>query len=300
MTVPRALLDALAAPAPAAALRALDAAGELTAMIPELEAGRGFVQPEKHQFTVLEHNLAAVEALETALGPGAAGDELRDVLSWFNVGEALERTIGELPLRHLLRLAALVHDVAKPATAAMVEGALRFPRHGPAGAEMMQVRLPALGFGEEETRFVAAMVRYHLRPGELVRQWPPSDRAVRRFTLDLDGHVLPLMLVNLADGWATAGPRYTREGFRRHCGFVNYVVARAWSVIDADAAAEHDKPLISGEDVMRELDLEGGRLLGAVLTSVRRAQSEGKITTRDEALQLAAELLTSLRARGAE
>ena len=51
---------------------------------------------------------------------------------------------------------------------------------------------------------------------------------MRRFVRDLDGEVLALMVVNLADGWATQGPRYTREHFRRHCAFVNYVLARAW------------------------------------------------------------------------
>ena len=105
-----------------------------------------------------------------------------------------------------------------------------------------------------------------------------------------------LMLVNLADGWATRGPGYTRENFRRHCGFVNYVTARAWAVMDE---GEGEAPLITGEDLLRELDLEGGRLLGAVLTSVRRAQSEGAITNRDEALALAGELLASMRAEQA-
>jgi len=103
------------------------------------------------------------------------------------------------------------------------------------------------------------------------------------------------MLVNLADGWATRGPGYTREHFQRHCGFVNYVSARAWAVMDDGEEA----PLITGEDLIRELDLEGGRLLGAVLTSVRRAQSEGAITNRDEALALAGELLASMRAEQA-
>jgi len=286
------LMAALMADDPAEALRVLDAAGTLTGLIPELEAGRGFVQPERHHYTVLEHNLAAVAALHEATTDSAAGRELRQSLAWIDMDASLEREVGTTPLMALLRLAALVHDVAKPHTATIVDGALRFPRHGPRGAELLRERLPGLGFGPEETAFVAAMVRYHLRPGELVKAWPPTDRAVRKFVTDLDGHVLPLMLVNLADGWATRGPGYTHEHFRRHCGFVNYVAARAWAVMDDG----EESPLITGEDLIRELDLEGGRLLGAVLTSVRRAQSEGAITNRDEALALAGELLASMRA----
>jgi len=54
-------------------------------------------------------------------------------------------------------------------------------------------------------------------------------------------------------------------------------------------------PLVTGEDLMHELDLRGGRLLGAVLTSTRRAQAEGTVVTRDAALALAREILAGMR-----
>jgi poly(A) polymerase/tRNA nucleotidyltransferase (CCA-adding enzyme) len=155
---------------------------------------------------------------------------------------------------------------------------------------MMRERLPELGFGERSTDLVARLIRYHLRPGELVRNWPSTDHAVRRFVADLDGHVLPLLLVNLADGWATRGPGYTREHFRRHCTFINYVLERAWAVSEQPQA-----PLLTGDDLIGELDLSGGRLLGAVLTSVREAQSRGEIHDRAEALRFAKSTLDRLR-----
>jgi hypothetical protein len=49
---------------------------------------------------------------------------------------------------------------------------------------------------------------------------------------------------------------------------------------------------VTGDDLIAELGLSGGRLLGAVLTSVRHAQLEGQIRTRDEALALARDVLT--------
>ena len=274
-----------------AALQALDARGLLTEFIPELEAGRGFLQPELHHFDVLQHNLAAVGACDAAIGDGADGRELRATIDWLDLDDSLDREIEGLPLLSLLRLACLVHDVAKPATATYVDGRLRFPRHGPTGAERMRARLPELGFGPAATDFVARLVRYHLRPGELVRSWPVTDKAVRKFVADLDGHVLPLMLLNLADGWATRGPGYTRENFRRHCTFLNYVVARAVSVSESE-----DAPLVTGDDLITELNLESGRLLGAVLTSVRRAQLSGAISNRDAALSLARAVAEKLRA----
>lgn len=289
--LPSPLIEALEAPDPHHALRELDRAGILTRLIPELEEGRDFQQPEKHYFDVLDHSFSAVAALHAAAMPELDGAELRDSLRWIDVDASLDRTIGGLDLLILLRLAALLHDVAKPRTAVYADGRLRFPRHGPEGAIVVDERLPALGFSTEATRFVSKMVRYHLRPGELIKSFPPTDRAVRKFVADLDGHVLPLMLINLADGRATRGPGYTRDNFRRHCGFLNYVVARCWEVTDEGPPA-----LVTGEDLLTQFDVESGRLLGAVLTSVRRAQAEGAVSTKDEALALASATLARLRA----
>lgn len=287
----RPLIDALESPTAAIALGELDRAGALTGLIPELEDGREFKQPELHYYDVLDHNLAAVAAVDAALGTGEDNRELRDAISWIDLDASLDREVDGLPLVSLVRLGALLHDVAKPATAVFLEGRLRFPRHGPRGAELMAERLPSLGLGEEATRLVTKLIRYHLRPGELVRNWPVSDKAVQKFVADLDGHVLPLMLVNLADGMATRGPGYTRENYRRHVTFVNYVTARAWA-----ANEEGEPPLLTGDDLIRELDLPGGRLLGAVLTSVRRAQLEGRVQTKHEAMALARSVLESLEA----
>lgn len=288
------LLDALNAGEATPPLRDLDAASLLTTLIPELEAGRGFKQPELHYYDVLDHNLAAVAAFDASTRDTEDSAELRASIAWVDLEESLARTIEGHSLRALTRLACLLHDVAKPHTATIIDDRLRFPRHGPTGAEMMAERLPALGFGEETTRLVCKLIRYHLRPGELVRNWPPTDRAVRKFVTDLDGHVLPLMLVNLSDGMATRGPGYTRENFRRHCNFVNYVLARAWGAFEDT----EDPPLVNGDDLIQELDLQSGRLLGAILTSLRRAQSERAITDRDEALAYARSVLATLPADG--
>ncbi len=281
------IIGVLAAPGAGARLRELDARGELTHRLPELEAGRGFAQPELHAFDVMGHSLAAVEAVDAVLGEGAAGRAFREAIGWVDVERWLARDIEGVPLVALVRLGALLHDVGKPATATVAEGRLRFPRHGPVGAELIGPRLATLGLEGEAAALVQRLIRYHLRPTELVRNWPATDRAVRRFVRDLEGEVLALMVVNLADGWATQGPRYTREHFRRHCAFVNYVLARAWAATADDGPA----PLVTGDDLIAELGLSGGRLLGAVLTSVRHAQLEGHVRTREDALVLARKVL---------
>lgn len=234
MRPPAALLGALATPDAGARLRALDATGTLTELLPELEEGRGFAQPALHYYDVLDHNLAAVEALDRALGEGVEGLRLPDPAPELRVGKWLAREIDGRPILHLLRLACLTHDIAKPRTAVERDGRLRFPRHGPAGAELLEGRLAALGFGPASVAFVTDMVREHLRPGEFARSWPPGDRALRRFARDVAGQTLPLLLLQLADGMATRGPAYGREHFERHIAFLSHVTRRA---AEATAAA---------------------------------------------------------------
>lgn len=292
MTPPRDLLEAIARDGAEGRLRALDEDGTLTSgLLPELEEGRGFEQPALHHYTVLEHNLVAVGSLDRALGEGVEGVRMPDPSPEIAVAEWLGREIDGRPLRHLLRLSCLVHDIAKPRTAVVREGKLRFPRHGPVGADLLEGRLAALGFEPASIEFVTTMVRYHLRPGEFARSWPPTDRALRRFARDLDGQTLPLLLLQLADGMATRGPAYRREHFERHIAFLGHIVTRA-----AEALREEEPALVDGEELMRELGLSSGRLLGAVLTSVREAQLAGEVDDRAAALALARQSLERLTA----
>ncbi len=247
MTPPKELLEAIAQDGAEARLRALDTAGKLTAaLLPELEEGRGFEQPALHYYTVLDHNFAAVGALDRALGEGVEGLRMPDPSDAISVEEWLGREIDGRPLLHLLRLSCLVHDIAKPRTAVVREGRLRFPRHGPVGAELLEGRLGTLGFEADSIAFVTTMVRYHLRPGEFARSWPPTDRALRRFARDLSGQTLPLLLLQLADGMATRGPAYQREHFERHIAFLGRIVRGA-----AEALQEEEPPLLNGDDLMQ-------------------------------------------------
>ncbi len=289
----RGILAALSGHDAADALRDLDARGALTEAIPELEAARGFEQPALHHYDVLGHSIATVAAFDEATGAGSRGQYLRETTDWFDLGASLATSVDGVPLMTLLRLACLVHDVAKPATATMMDGRLRFPRHGQEGERMMRARLPELGLGPDATDLVARLIREHLRPAELVRNHPATDRAFRKLSADARGHVAGLMLLHLSDGWGTRGPGYTWEQFERHCTFLNYVVARAWLVTRPGPA-----PLVNGEDLMREPGMDSGRLLGAVLTSIHRAQLAGDITSRDEALAMARDAMHHLAGTG--
>ena len=66
----------------------------------------------------------------------------------------------------------------------------------------------------------------------------------------------------------------------------------------AEALVEEEPALVDGEELMRELGLPSGRLLGAVLTSVREAQLAGEVDDRATALALARQTLERMITEG--
>ena len=90
----------------------------------------------------------------------------------------------------MLRLAALLHDVGKPATRRFEDGGgVSFHHHEVVGAKLAAKRMRALRFDKETTKAVARLVELHLRfHGYGEGTW--TDSAVRRYVTDA-GPLLP-------------------------------------------------------------------------------------------------------------
>lgn len=272
-------------------LERLDTWGLLTRAFPELEAGRGVDQPFIHVWDVLTHQLKAVGALEALLRGELAGaaEVLRP--EW---RPAFERYLREELVKGrerlaALKLATLLHDVGKPATKALEpSGRARFFGHDDLGAELAAAAMERLRFSKRETEMVRLLVQEHLRPAQLSTGAAlPTDRALYRFFRDTAGEGLGLLLLHLADAWATRGPATTPEAWAATVRRVVYVLERH---LQAPAVAAPPK-LISGHDLMSRFGLSPGPLIGRLLEAVREAQAAGEVTTKEEALEYARRLL---------
>lgn len=96
--------------------------------------------------------------------------------------------------RDALALAALLHDIGKPACTKLEDGVLVSPRHGPVGAKLAR-RLLWLDYGlcgeAAAQRFreaVCLMIRYHTKPGHLIEADSPATAALK---LAADGALAP-------------------------------------------------------------------------------------------------------------
>ncbi len=277
-------------------LHTLDELGFLDIIIPELAVTRGAAQPKEHHWDVLQHSLATVAAVEALLG-GLVPDWLpREALSqqlglahWAKIQEHLQEEVaGGRPRMVILKLAALLHDVAKPQTKTVEpSGRVRFFGHPKEGAEIATAILERLRFSSKEVRQMAAMIENHLRPGQL-GEAQPTLRAVHRYFRDLGEAALDTLVLGLADHLATRGPSLDLAAWREHLAQVDYLLSCYFGAPEVVRPSK----LVDGHHIMERFGLGPGPLIGQLLTRVREAQAQGEVRSQEEALALIAKELS--------
>ncbi len=267
-------------------LHYLDTLGLLTAIIPELAPLKGVKQPPEHFWDVFDHSMETVAAADFLLRQGAleyATDEVLADVPWSEAlaGHfALEISSGSTR-RALLKLAALLHDIAKPQAKAIDEnGRMRFLGHAQQGAIVVVDILQRLRFSVKEVKLVEIMVNNHLRPGQMSQEQFPTRRAIYRYFRDTADAGVDTLFLNLADHLATRGPHLDLADWQEHAQVVNYVLTQRRQQESAVAPPK----LVDGHDLINIFGLPPGPRIGELLESVREAQATGEITTRQQAL----------------
>jgi hypothetical protein len=254
--------------------------GLLFAVFPELQPADGCSQPREHYWDVLRHSI------ETTLALWSVRQDLLEVEHgpWL-LHELDAVTSGDRTRMDVLRLVALLHDVAKPSTRAIhTDGRMRFFGHGEAGADQVSAIFRRLRFSSAEAGMAATATTHHLRPGML--QSPgedPTPKALYRYFRDTNPVGLDLLVLNLADHRAARGPLLDSVGYREHLRLVSFVASWERSRRQAKPA----EPLVRGDDLLQELGLPPGPEIGRLLALIDESRQSGEVTTRDDALRLA-------------
>jgi poly(A) polymerase len=267
-----------------ASLRLMDDLALVAAILPELHGLRGVEQNRYHHADVHDHTIEVLERIvELQADPGAVlGEEhagaLRALLAE-PLADGVDRGLG-------LRLGALLHDVAKPATLGRRDdGTPTFLGHDRAGALLARDVLGRLRAGERLKAHVAALVRNHLRLGFLVHERPLTRRALYRYLRTCEPVEVDVTLLSVADRLATRG-RKADESIARHLDLAREVLpeALAWR------ARGRPEPLVRGDRLAAELRIGEGPEIGRLLSAIEEARFAGEVRTPDEALHLAVRL----------
>ena len=257
-------------------LRELDRLGLLETLVPEIGPMKSASQPKPHRFSVWEHSLKTVEAAESLLAGLAALTPYAEELA-AHVAEPLG---DRLTRRHLLKLAALFHDIAKPQTRQVIDGRIRFIGHDLEGAALARAIGRRLKLSGRAVDALERLVRHHLRPMHLGQVAEVTRRARYRFFRDLGDEARDLLLLALADAAAVRGDSPIAV-WRSPSGRLVADLLSGWREDRIQATAP---PLVRGEEVMAAFGLPPGPEVGRLLALAREAQDLGQVSTRDEAL----------------
>ena len=233
---------------PSVGLRLLADTGVLATLFPDLDAQRGIPQNKVPGEDLWAHTLRTVDA--SAATPD-------------------------------VRLAALLHDIGKPAT--LADG--RFVGHDIVGARMATELLDRLHGPRERTEHVSRLIRHHMFSMEP----RSSDAAVRRFLvrvgLDL---VDDLLLLREADN--------VGSGLPADAGRVSALRRRIAEQLEAKVALDRTQLAVDGHEVMRELGIGPGPQLGRILEALTdRVIADPRLNDRPRLLSLAHDIAAGRR-----
>jgi tRNA nucleotidyltransferase (CCA-adding enzyme) len=192
----------------------------------------------------------------------------------------------------VLRVAALLHDVAKPRTRAFSDktGDFTFYDHERVGAEMAEPLLTRLRFSNEDRAKITALIRHHL----ICYSDDWTDAAVRRWLRRVTPELAPdLYVIGVAD--ALGKGRDATEDIEA----LGRLRARVEAMIAAGAALSARDLAVNGGDLMKELNLKPGRVIGQILERlVELVTDDPAANNRERLLDAARAALADLGSAG--
>lgn len=192
-----------------------------------------------------------------------------------------------------LRWAAILHDIAKPATKKFEAGkGWTFHGHDAVGERMVPKIFKALKLPlNEHMKYVAKLVGLHLRPISLSKD-AITDSAMRRLLVDAGDDLEDLMMLCESDITSKNEVKVRRylQNFA--------LVKERLEAVEATDAMRNWQPPVSGDDIMQLFGLPPGREVGLLKQAVRDAILDGVIpNTRDAALDFVKTQAIALKLR---
>jgi len=225
-----------------AALEWLSQIGFLKALMPEVEATRNLTQEGgRHHKDVWEHTKLVVR-------------------------QAVPRPA--------VRWGALLHDIGKVPTRTFTEKGVHFHGHAEVGARMFDKMSRRVPFERPMRQKVRFLIKHHLRSNQYSADW--SDNAVRRFSREMDAHLVDLLDLSRADITSK------RPGRRKH---LLHQISELSQRVTALRELDSKRPALPkglGTAVMGRFDLPASRAIGDLKRVLEAAIERGELEAHQD------------------
>lgn len=242
------LLKILMCEEPSIGFRCMEETGVLDIILPEIANLKGVDQVGKHRHKdVFYHTIKVLDNLA--------------------------KVSDKLPLR----ITALFHDVAKPATKAFdPQVGWTFHGHEELGARMFKRIGRRLKLSNDTIQYVMKLIRLHLRPIHLSEEGV-TDSAIRRLIFNAGNDIDDLITLCRAD--ITSG---NPKRVKQHLANFDIVVQRINEVEEKDRLRNFQPP-VRGDEIMQVLGLNPGPKVGKIKNAIEEAILNGDIPNEHDA-----------------
>ncbi len=256
------------------ALLKLDECGLLEEIFPIYKEVKKIPPNSHHHLDLIHHLIESVKQIQIIYENST--DEIKTYLE-----RQKYASVQELAF---LKLATFLHDIGKPSCWTIDEDTLRhrFIQHDCIGAELCKPILKDLKFSKKQIEYVKNLIKYHIYPSSLVSTEDVTDKAFMKFYRKMDGIVIDVILLAMADRLSARGEMITEEIVQKN---INNLSKLLTNYLEARKNIKPLEKLLDGNDIMELLHISQGPKLGKIINLLKEEQISGNVTSKKEAIE---------------
>lgn len=191
---------------------------------------------------------------------------------------------GGFPRISYLRLVAFLHDIGKFSTWTIEadSGRHRFIKHDDVGAKLAVAYLKNLHFSNKQIDYISSLIKYHIYPSQIMDSEGLSDKVMMRFVRRMDMNSIDNIILAMADRLSARGPLISDEMVSNNINALHKLLKFYLKIRDS---LKPLPKLLSGNDVMSELNIPPSPFLGSVLDALHEAQLNGTVISKEDAIR---------------
>lgn len=181
-----------------------------------------------------------------------------------------------------------MHDIGKFSTWTIEEGKHRFIKHDDVGAKMSVKILKDLHFSNKQIDYISTMIKYHIYPSHVMNSPQITEKIMMRYVRKMDCNAIDEIILAQADRLSARGPEITDEIIEHNITYLNMLLRFYLEV------RETLKPLpklLTGNDVMKLLNIKPSKKLGEIMDALHEAQLSGDVLTKEHAVDFVKKLV---------